>query len=505
MFALRKELTGPTALVHDRPFSALFAAHEARVNGRWVDKPGYLAAGDRSTAYTTWQTGWGGGLATTLPLIAAGSKTSRDRAFATTAFALGGGQARSGFFHGISDGKTWYDDGFVPPVSAAPLPPGAPRPQPVVYKHARRWHLVRRSAETLTLLVKQLALLERHPELRAGAASERWVEAARRAADALVKLWERNKQLGQFVDIESGELVVGGSTSAGLAPAGLALAAAQLKQPRYLVTAKAMGEHYYDRFVRVGLTCGGPGDVLQAPDSQSAAALLDSFMTLFEATRDRVWIDRARATAHLLASWVISSDAPGAGQACVDSRVRATGAVFWSAGSEHGSPGYVLSSGDALLRLYRATGDVALLELLRDTVHNLAQYLPEAGERPEAPRDGRPAVRAGRSGALVRGSRAAPSRRRACSTPSGCCRTRRCPASTCASTRGFVFVFDHVTARVKERTRGRLVLAVANPTQGGRDGSHPRRRRRTAPPSRCARAPCSTRRRRSCRRGRRSR
>ena len=30
---------------------------------------------------------------------------------------------------------------------------------------------------------------------------------------------------------------------------------------------------------------------------------------------------------------------------------------------------------------------------------------------------------------------------------------------------GFVFVFDHVTARIKERTRGRLVLAVANPTQ----------------------------------------
>ena len=30
---------------------------------------------------------------------------------------------------------------------------------------------------------------------------------------------------------------------------------------------------------------------------------------------------------------------------------------------------------------------------------------------------------------------------------------------------GFVFVFDHLTARVKDRTRGRLVLAVANPTR----------------------------------------
>ena len=154
---------------------------------------------------------------------------------------------------------------------------------------------MRRTAETLTFLVKQIALLERRPELRGGGASEHWPEAARRAADALAKLWERNKQLGQFVDIESGELIVGGSTSGGLAPAGLALAAAQLKEPRYLQVARAIGEHYYDRFVRVGLTCGGPGDALQAPDSQSAAALLDSFVTLYEATRDRVWIDRARA------------------------------------------------------------------------------------------------------------------------------------------------------------------------------------------------------------------
>jgi hypothetical protein len=463
IFALRKELTGPTALVHDRPFSALFAAHEARVNGRWVDKPGYLAAGDRSTAYTTWQTGWGGGLATTLPLIAAGSKTSRERAFATTAFALGGGQAPSGFFHGISDGKTWYDDGFVPPVSAPPVAPSAPRTQPVAYKHARRWHLVRRSAETLTLLVKQLALLERHAELRAGAASERWADAARRAADALVKLWERNKQLGQFVDIESGELVVGGSTSAGLAPAGLALAAALLKQPRYLVTAQAMGEHYYERFVRLGLTCGGPGDVLQAPDSQSAAALLDSFMTLFEATRDRVWIDRARATAHLLASWVISYDAPAAGRSCVDSRVRATGAVFWSAGSGRGSPGYVLASGDALLRLYRATGDVALLELLRDTIHNLAQYLPETDAR-RKPESEDPRCAPADSGRwLDQAVSVVPDD--GVFDAIGLLSYTEVPGIYARVDSGFVFVFDHVTARIKERTRGRLVLAVANPTR----------------------------------------
>jgi hypothetical protein len=30
---------------------------------------------------------------------------------------------------------------------------------------------------------------------------------------------------------------------------------------------------------------------------------------------------------------------------------------------------------------------------------------------------------------------------------------------------GFLFVFDHVTARIKERAGGRLVLTVANPTR----------------------------------------
>ena len=61
-----------------------------------------------------------------------------------------------------------------------------------------------------------------------------------------MRLWERYHQLGQFVDVETGELVVGGSTSAALAPAGLALAAACCKEPRYLQAAKAIGEHYYD-------------------------------------------------------------------------------------------------------------------------------------------------------------------------------------------------------------------------------------------------------------------
>ncbi|HMF44558.1 MAG TPA: hypothetical protein VKQ32_27980 [Polyangia bacterium] len=465
LFALRKEMTGKTALVDELPFSAAFARHEQRANARWVEKTGFLAVGARDCPYTTWQTGWCGGLMSTLPLLAAGGKESRERAAATIAFALDGGQAPSGFFHGVSDGKTWSDDGFAaplpPPTIVAGGPPAAPSP---VYKNARRWHLVRRTAEALTFLVKQLALLERRPELRPAAGTGKWAEACRASADALAKLWGRHKQLGQFVDIDSGELIVGGSTSAGLAPAGLALAAAQLKEPRFLEVAKAIGEHYHERFVRAGLTCGGPGDGLQAPDSQSAAALLDSFMTLFEATRDRIWIDRAQATAHLLASWVVAYDVPLASTACPHAGPRATGAVLWSAASRRGSPGYLVSSGDALLRLYRATGDVTLLELLRDTVHNLAQYLPAAGD-PTARAAGNAEADCPRTESgewLDAGGGVVPVD--GAFDAIGLLSYTEVPGIYVRPDTGLVFVFDHVTARIKERARGRVVLAVANPT-----------------------------------------
>lgn len=477
LFAVRKSLSGPTARAHTLPFSAAFAEHEERVNRRWVEAPGYFAVGGRESAYATWQTGWCGGLPETLPLLGAGGAQSRARALRTIAFALDGGQAPSGFFHGLSDGKTWYDDGFsarLPPAVNA-WPPRAPP-----YNHPR-WHLVRRSADTLTYLVKQLAMLDRH----AGAASSAapaapidpgWGKAARLCADALARLWERNRQLGQFVDIESGDLIVGGSTSAGLAPAGLALAADYFKEPHYLQIAKAVADHYFERFVQIGLTCGGPGDALQCPDSESAAALLESFMTLFEATRERIWIDRARAAAHLLSSWVISYDAiPSGRDPPTAGRTRTSGAVLSDAQSRTGMPGYVLSSGDALFRLYRATGEVAWLELLRDTTHNLGQYLrhadaapagapdsdaradarADAGARPDCPRVETATWLDARNGVVpVAGLFDA----------IGLLAYTEVPGVYAQTNTGFVFAFDHVDARLKERLAGRLIVALRNPT-----------------------------------------
>ena len=470
LFALRKTVTGATARAHTLPFSAAFALHEARVNARFVATQGFFALGARDSAYAIWQTGWCGGFGQTLPLLAAGGKQSRARALQTVAFVVEGGQATSGFFHGVSDGKSWYDDGFTAPLPPAPAEAWPPRAPPY---HHPRWHLVRRSADALALLVKQLALLERQAaalppiDEPPGPVDPTWAKSARLCADALARLWGRHRQFGQFVDVESGELIVGGSSSAGMVPAALAHAAAYFKEPRYLQIAEESALHYFERFVQLGLTCGGPGDALQCPDSESAAALLESFVTLYEATRDRAWIARARSAAHLLASWVISYDAPPAARGCPPpGAIRAAGAVFTDAQNRTGAPGYVLSSGAALFRLYRATGDVAWLELLRDTAHNLAQYLPlaDAASPPASTgaRDSGVCSRADSSDWLVDNGSVVPAT--GLYDAIALLTYTELPSVYAQTDAGFVFAFDHVEARVKERLGGRLVVALRNPT-----------------------------------------
>jgi hypothetical protein len=278
-----------------------------------------------------------------------------------------------------------------------------------------------------------------------------------------VRLWDRYRQLGQFVNVDSGEIVVGGSTAAALAPAGLALAAAYFKKDDYLRVAKAAAQQMFDRYVRAGLTCGGPGDALQCPDSESAAALLESFMTLFEQTGDRAWIERAGAVARQLATWVISHDFHPAGGGDAAGAVRTAGAVLSDAQSRHGSPGYVLFSGEALLRLYRATGDVAYLELLRDTVHNLAQYLPRAEQAARVRGEPAGSARADTSDWLDATGDVVPAV--GVYDTSSLLAYAEVPGVYVQTDTGFVHAFDHVEARIKQRTGERVTVTLSNGTK----------------------------------------
>ena len=381
LFAVRKALTGPTARAHTLPFSAAFAAHEARVNARFMAKQGFFALGARDSAYSIWQTGWGGGFGRRSRCWPpAESSRARARCRPSPSSSTGG-QAPSGFFHGVSDGKTWYDDGFTAPLPPAPTEAWPPRAPPY---HHPRWHLVRRSADALALLVKQLALLDRQA-LTGSAGAEQRTAAGRSGVGDLGP--ELRRRAGASVGTASAvrtvrrrrqrradrrRLVIGRDGAGRPGARRRVLQGATLPADRRGVGAALLR----------ALRAGGPHlrrPGRRAPVSRQriggrAAGILRHALR----SDARSGVDRAgpgsgasaRQLGHLVRRAAGRPWLPAGGP------IRATGAVFSDAQNRAGAPGYVLSSGSALFRLYRATGDVALLELLRDTAHNLAQYLP---------------------------------------------------------------------------------------------------------------------------------
>ncbi len=454
----RKDLSGPTRLRHTLPFSTAAQMHEEKYNrDNWLDKAGLYATTGGERAGLIWQTGWGGGLVATHPLLFGGDPRTRERVLRTFDFVFaGGGQARSGFFHAASDGRTstWVDEGAVAAARAG---------SPQLYKHARGWHLVRRSGDALFFMLKQLALLERQDE--AFTAKDSWTTGLQACADAFVTLWDRYRQLGQFVNVETGQLIVGGSTAGAIVPAALALAARPFKNDEYQRAAAAAAEAYHQRVVHAGVTNGAAPDALQCPDSESAAALLESFVVLYEMTADRVWLDRAAAVAHQLATWQISYDFRfPAASTFARADIQTTGAVVGNAQNKHAAPGFLLYSGDALLKLYRATGKPLYLELLRDTAHNVTQYLNRQDHRLHAASEpGTTCARVNTSDAADTVGETAP----LASSPTEICgmlTAAEVPGLYVQPDTGFVFAFDHIDARLKEKTRSRLVVTLDNPT-----------------------------------------
>lgn len=354
----------PTAsLASVLPFSAAHAlVHDKYVRQNWHEGLGIYCTNTPNENTPEWQMGWVGGMLMLVPFSLRGDAAELERCRRNLDFAFGPAQAPSGFFRGIMLAGKWADDSFGRATDG------------------RRWHLLRKSADGLYFLLKQFQLLrELHPATPLAPA---WIDGARRAADAFVTLWRREGQLGQFVDEDTGALLIGDSASAGIAPAALALAAAVLDTPAYRATAEEIAAHYAARFTGRGLSTGGPGEILQCPDSESAFGLLESYVVLAEHTGKPAWRELARDQAAQCASWVMSYDYrfPVASTfGALDVRTRGT--VFANVQNKHSSPGICTLSGDSLFKLFRLTGDTAWLDLARDIAHALPQFVSRA-DRP---------------------------------------------------------------------------------------------------------------------------
>jgi hypothetical protein len=322
-------------------------------NMNYRDNPGFYGSGVGGYEGTVWQPGWCGDGMISYVLMKYGGELEWERGIKTLEF-LFDNQAKSGFFFSVifGDGRIG-GDGFD-------------------IEGTENWHLVRKSEDILYFLYKHFLLMQdRNYEIPA-----KFIDGARKIADAFVRLWEKYEQFGQFVDLETGEIAVGGSTSGAIVPAGLVSSYKFFNDEKYLDVAKRAAQMFYNRDVSKGYTTGGPGEILQCPDSESAFAMLESFVELYAMTKEEKWLKYAQEMSWICSSWVV----------CYNYKfpensefkrldMKTIGTVFANVQNKHSAPGICTLSGNSLYKLYEFTGNEQYLELIKDIALAISQYM----------------------------------------------------------------------------------------------------------------------------------
>ena len=352
---IRKDLTINREPATVLPYSAAFPVQEKKFNKMNFEEDwGYYSVGLRENIFQDWQIGWTGGMISTYPLLMAGSDSTKQNVLRSFDWLFPAGIAPSGFFWGTGkDGNVWYGDD--------------PR-----HEYTKYIHLVRKSGDGLYYVIKQFMLMKK---LGIDVKSS-WEDGAKTVADAFVKLWNENGQLGQYVDIKTGKLIIGRTTAGAIVPAALSLASQYFNDEKYLKAAQDIAEHYYQNYVTKGLVYGGVGDALQNFDSESSYTMIEGFTVLYDVTGDEKWIKYGGEMAKQFSTWVISYNYKFPESSLFGKLgMHSIGAVNANTQNKHGSPGICTHSGASLLKLYRATGNEFYINLLYDIAHDIPQYL----------------------------------------------------------------------------------------------------------------------------------
>lgn len=345
------------------PFSESYKIIEEKFNKQnFVPEHGYYSVGMRENFLQDWQIGWTGGMITTYPLLFSNDTTTVSNVVRNFDWLFPAGISPSGFFWDSGEkGTEWYGGD-------------------IRRERTSNWHLVRKSGDALYYIIRQFRLMDE----KGIAVKDNWKTGTKRVADSFVYLFERYGQYGQFIDSNTGEIIVGGSTSGGIVPAALVLASEYFQEPKYLETAERSAQRMYDEYISKGISCGGPGDAMQNPDSESWYAMLESFMLLYEYTGEAKWLEYAEETAKQFSTWVMAYNY-GFPEDCLFGRLNmeTTGAVFANTQNKHGSPGICTHSGVALLKLYQATKDERYGKLLSQISRCIPNYMSH-DDRPVA-------------------------------------------------------------------------------------------------------------------------
>jgi hypothetical protein len=350
---IRKVMPADRELSNTYPFSNTFEILEKKYNrDNWDEENCFYKF--RPDFFYKWQIGWMGGAIFTYPLLLHGNKQSQERVIRMIDWLFDRGISPSGYFWDSSiDGKEFH---------------GIYRGIPV----ADSVTLVRCNGDGLYYVIKHFLVLKK----LGMPVKAKWEEGIRGVANAFIKTWKEDGQLGQYVSQYSGRVVVGKSASGAIVPAALVQAYMYFKDKEMLDKACEMGEFFYQNFTKKGITWGGPGDALQNPDCESSFGLVESFTALYEATLDKKWLNYAEQAAKQFSTWVLSYNfkfPPASYYGKLG--MKPMGAVFANPQNGTGTPAICTYSGVSLLNLSRYTGNMFYAELLRDIAHNLPQYL----------------------------------------------------------------------------------------------------------------------------------
>jgi hypothetical protein len=337
---------------------------------RWNEDVNMYYQGKLGTStswFANWSLGWLGGGLNTLAFMLQGDAEDWQRSIKNIETIFAKTQTPAGLFYGIGNGNEYGGFGIWE-----------------LYSHNQA--LIREQGDWLYMAQRHFELMEAKGEK----VPSHWLSGLQKEADAMVRLWDQYGQFGQWLDVETGDICVGGSASGAIVCGGLALASqtfgknchcgldpqSPAKAKRYLQVAEKAAEKYYRDFVLKGYTTGGPGEILSAPDSESAFALFESFMTLYEVTKNKKWLKYTSDLLPICAGWTVSYDyvfPENSAMGKIDAR--SLGSVWANVANKHSAPGICTWSGDCLLKYFRVTGDRRAIELLTDIAHGFPQYI----------------------------------------------------------------------------------------------------------------------------------
>lgn len=460
----RKELLGESPQYYVAPMSTIFHYSSLQVDQARLHKPPfYDTMYFPENSFIRFQLGWIGGLMNIYPMLSMNDAERAKWIANTFDFVVSKMQGKSGFFYGVLDNG-------VTTVPEREIPDSIKAAHPEIVSTA----MVRKNGDALLWMYKHFLL---YKELgRSNEIKPEWEAAAKRLAQAFVNTFEKEGELGQYIDPESGKIVVYNSAAVSSAPAGLALAAMYCHEPKFLKVAEAIADSYYNRFTKtLGLTGGNCGDISMDPDSESAFGLLESFMALHWATGNKHWLDLAKAEAALGSTWTVSYNYEFPKQSDLGSfGAHSTGAVWASTQNKHAAPGICSASGDYLFKLYRATGDRKVAQLLKDIIN---------GHTEEVELPNRPTVSAGVNGA-ERGAKLGCSMERVQISDAegrdaigklyngsngwtelnGLLMSLELPGIYLQTDKNEMFVFDQVQATSVKQKDGSVIVTIKNPT-----------------------------------------